>query len=123
MRVRLVADDEAPAPLAIGESTFWVRRIPESRRREVWARRRREIRRAPGGVDSEALAVIGEHVEDDLLDYALVRWEKLEGDPPCSAENKVLLPQSVREILLTYARGPVGSEEETGKNSAAPSAT
>jgi hypothetical protein len=54
MRVRLIDDDELPVPVAIGDSVLWVRRLPESERRAVAAKRRREMQEMqaqapPGG--------------------------------------------------------------------------
>lgn len=128
MRIALIRDDEAPAPLRIGESTLWVRRISIAAAREIErARRRVQPRATNGQPDPDALPALLQAIEDDRLDYALVRWDGLEGDPPCTREHKLQLPGDVREAIFrlagSIAKAAVEAEATELKNSASPSAT
>lgn len=127
MRVRLIDDDEPPIRVEIGESTFWVRRISASKRREVEARHRRSLRQMDslGRTSPEAIARFLQAVEDDLLDSLLIRWEGLDGNSECNRENKLRLPEQVKQILRGMAENPslAEAEEAEAKNFGSPSAS
>jgi hypothetical protein len=126
MRIRLIEENEAPVAVPVGESVLWVRRVPESERRDIVAKRRREMRGKLGGNDPEATAAFLQAVEDDMLDRALARWDRMEGDPPCARENKLRLPEAARVLVRAYTDSAVRldgeAEEDVRKNSAPPSA-
>jgi|WetSurMetagenome_2_1015567.scaffolds.fasta_scaffold130435_2 hypothetical protein len=126
MRIRLIETDEPTRALPIGESVLHVRRIPATVQRDVERRNRRTLRTNAQN-DPEAMARYMESVEDDLLDYALVRWEGVWGDPPCTRENKLKLSSGPREGVFRVARSDAAefeSEQEAiTKNSDAPSST
>lgn len=128
MRIALITHDEPPTPLRVGESTLWVRRMSIAAARDIERTRRRGVPRY-GNVpaDPEALPLLMQQIEDDRLDHVLVRWEGLDGDPPCTREYKVQLPADVREAVFrlanSIARQAAEAEETDGKNSDSPSAT
>lgn len=128
MRIALITLDEPPAPLRIGESTLWVRRLSIAAARNIEREARRAVPRPMNGQpDPEALPTLMQQIEDARLDYVLVRWDGLEGDPPCTLENKRNLPGDVREAILRLAnsitRQAVQAQETGTKNSDAPSDT
>ena len=128
MRIRLIADDEPATPARLGESTFSVRRIPTAKRREIEAKRRREFARAARAGDLEASAACMQAIDDDIIDYALTAWEGLAGNPPCTRENKIRLPESAKAVVRAMADNVTVSGEDEGNfvspsASASPSAT
>jgi hypothetical protein len=125
MRVRLIADDEPPIVVSIGESEFDVRRLSDAARREIQGAHRRAMREARVSQDPDALATYLQAVEDDLLDASLIDWRGLDGNPPLTRENKLRLPESVKEAIRTARETPARAdlEQAAAKNSSGPSGT
>lgn len=125
MPIRLIADDEPSQRVPFRGSILLVRRVPLAKRREIEALRRREFRKAKSADDPDLLAEYHQAVEDDLLDTALTGWEGLDGDPPCTRENKLRLPADALEAIRVVRDAPnvLKPTEDDAKNSAGPSST
>lgn len=104
MKIQLITDDEPAVRVPIGESALYVRRLSQKRDREILAARRREFRQGLAAGDPEAVAAFNAAVEDDRLDQAVVKWEDLDGDPPCTRENKLALPLDAQDVVRAIAR-------------------
>jgi hypothetical protein len=111
--------------LPLGDTTLYVRRIPPSKNREIERKHRLLTKRGQVN-DPEQVSVFLQGVEDDRLDYALVRWDGMDGDPPCIMENKLRVPDDVREAVFRLSKSiarDMDAVQETGaKNSESPSA-
>jgi hypothetical protein len=101
MRIRLIADDEPASPVVIGQSILHVRRISHSKEQEIEAKRRREYARAVRVGDQEAAVACSVAIDEDKIDYALTGWEQMDGNPPCTRENNLRLPQDVKQAIRT----------------------
>jgi hypothetical protein len=123
MRIRLIDDDEPTRPVLIGESILHVRRIPESKEREIEARRRREYARAVRAGDQEAAVACAVAIDEDKIDYALTGWAQMDGNPPCTRENKLRLPQDVKLAVRTAMRNVTLASGDGDGNFASPSAS
>ncbi len=123
MKIRLIDDDEPPIRLPIGESTLWVRRLSPARRRGIAADVRRGLNlTGRAGSDREATIKAAQEIEDRELDAMILKWEGIPGDPPCTRENKLKLPDGVKLAVRSIAESIGYGEEETeAKNSESPS--
>ena len=125
MQVRLIDDDEAPIKLPIGDSTLWVRRLSQAKRRGIAADVRRGLNLSGrAGSDREATIKAAQEIEDRELDAMIERWEGIPGDPPCTRENKAKLPDAAKIAVRVLADSVGYSDEETGlKNVESPSSS
>jgi|GEM_PF-3103071 len=102
--IELIKENEPAQPLEADGSVVWVRRIPVRVRRMVEKKRRAEMVIGQNGrPTAESATEYAQQVNDDLLDYAIVRWEQIPGDPPCTREEKVDLPLDVQNGVFRLA--------------------
>jgi hypothetical protein len=121
MKIRLIADDEAPIRVPVGESILLVRRLSAAKEREIETTVRRKLL-SDGTRDPQRIEAYNRAVEEAKLDYALAGWEKIEDDPLCTLENKLRLTPGAIEMVWAVAWSP-GRREDSEKNSAGPSGT
>jgi hypothetical protein len=58
-------------------------------------------------------AVDSQRLQNEMLDYCLVRWEGITGNPECTLENKLVLPPAVIAAIVDRAQiGQVTAEEK-----------
>lgn len=119
MQIRLIEDDEPPVDVPVGESVLAIRRIPLTVERAIEGTHRRALKRqAIGGSEAEQMAAYLHAVDDDRIDYALVGWRGVAGDPACTREAKLRLPEAVKELVRKVAASATRSEpgEAAAKN-------
>jgi hypothetical protein len=126
MPIRLIETNEPSQRVPFKGSVLFVRRLALLECREIEAKRRQEFRKAGAKDDPDQVAEFLQAVEDDKLDSALTGWEQLDGNPPCTRENKLKLPADVLEAVRVIRDAPnvmqVAAEIEE-KNSDGPSST
>jgi len=102
--IALIKEHEPAQPLEADGSVLWVRRVPVRARRQFEKRRRAEMTYgANGRPTQESATEYAQQLNDDLLDYAIVKWEKVQGDPPCTREEKVDLAMDVQNAVFRLA--------------------
>ena len=84
-RVQLVSDDES-FEVKIGDSFFTLSRIPAD---ETTKMLRRHTKKVPGSPEKET-----DHLtfNREYRDRTIRSWREIDGDPPCTIDNKMRLP-------------------------------
>ena len=101
--IQLISPDER-MPIRLGAATFYTRRLTAAREMEILL-----ATAAPADANEAALKRAHEAQQAALLDEVLVDWENVLGEdgqpnPPCTTENKAMLPPGVRRELIATAR-------------------
>lgn len=101
--IQLISPDER-MPIRLGAATFYTRRLTNAREMEILL-----ATAAPADANEAALKRAHEAQQAALLDEVLVGWENVLGEdgqpnPPCTTENKAMLPPGVRRELIATAR-------------------
>lgn len=94
-----IIDPEERFKVSIAGATFMIRRLDTASLMAL------ERRHKGGGKPSQKHTI-----NDDILDYILQDWQQVGspvggGDVPCTRENKLALPTSIKLKLLASAQG------------------
>jgi len=109
--ITIVTDDET-FDFPVGDSTFTLRRVPDDLARRTF---KRHTPRAKPGREPET-DFFG--VTNDVLEYAITGWSNIKQpvtkeDVPCTAENKLRLPATVKaDIMDAIDQGDIGADEK-----------
>lgn len=94
-KVQLVSDDES-FEVKIGDSFFTLSRIPAD---ETTRMLRRHTKKVPGSAEKEVDSL---SFNREYRDRTIGSWREVDGDPPCTVDNKMRLPnetwQEIQQI-------------------------